>query len=127
MELFRDNDQTIRIRQTGYIERILRRFGMDQCKPVSCPAEPSLRLSKEMSGEEHDMSRVPYREAVGVFNYLAVSRPHIAFSVSQVARFCERPSMTHWNALKRVMRYLKGTDEYSLTFGGKQLTRRIFG
>ena len=118
MEITGDRKKkTISLSQKGYISKILQRFGMQDCKSVICPAEPSLKLSKNMKGEE-DMSRVPYREAVGVLNYLSViSRPDITYAVSQVSRFCDNPGFTHWSSVKRIMRYLKGTMNYEAVNG----------
>ena len=48
------------------------------------------------------IENVPYREAVGSLLYLVtISRPDIAYAVSQVAKFCEKPGKVHWNAVKR--------------------------
>jgi hypothetical protein len=122
MEISRNRkEKTITVCQKGYTSRMLSRFGMKDAKPVNCPADPSLKLSKDMDEEwtqGEQMERVPYREAVGALNYLAViSRPDIAFAVSRVARFSENPSPSHWSAVKRIMRYLKGTISYALVFG----------
>src|SRR6185312_7518160 len=96
------------------------------CKPVTSPADPVLKLSKEMdfnSGTkqrdlEEKMSRIPYREAVGSLNYLScISRPDISFSVSQVAKFCNYPTPSHWTTVKRIFRYLRGTLSFTLKYG----------
>ena len=63
------------------------------------------------------MRAVPYRRAVGLLQYLAnTSRPDIAHSVSQVARYSEDPGSVHWQAVKRIMRYLVGTSDRGLLF-----------
>ena len=62
----------------------------------------------------------PYREALGAVQYLRhASRPELAYPVSQLARFSQNPGITHWNALRRVFAYLKGTRDYLLTYGDK--------
>ena len=63
------------------------------------------------------MARVPYQAAVGALLYLSVcTRPDIAFAVSSVARFMSNPGSTHWEAVKRILRYLKGTLHHGLVF-----------
>jgi hypothetical protein len=61
---------------------------------------------------------VPYREAVGALNWAALAtRPDIAFAVSTVARFAANPGPVHWEAVKRIFRYLAGTHNLWLTYG----------
>jgi hypothetical protein len=79
------------------------------------PMDPSIRLSKDQCPKTPedvaDMYKVPYREAVGSLNSCAVAtRPDIAFSISLLAQFMENPGRVHWEAVKRVFRYLLGTN-----------------
>lgn len=63
------------------------------------------------------MKDVPYREAVGSILYLAqCTRPDISFAVGNVSQFNKNPGKAHWNAVKRIFRYLKGTIDYKLSF-----------
>jgi hypothetical protein len=55
------------------------------------------------------MTAVPYREAVRV-----LSRPDIAFAVSQVAQYCQNPGPAHWKGVQRIFSYLHGTSHYGL-------------
>jgi hypothetical protein len=65
------------------------------------------------------MKKVPYREAIGSLMYLAVgTRPDIAFAVSTLSQYLENPGKPHWEAAKRVFRYLLGTRDLSLVYGG---------
>ena len=67
------------------------------------------------------MVNVPYREAVGSLMYAAMgTRLDIAFATSTVAQLIENPGWVHWEAVKRIFRYLKGTRELSLVYGGKK-------
>ena len=117
MELERDRkSKTIRVSQTGYLRKVLERFGLSDAKTVSSPLDPTLKLSKSLDTDE-DFD-CPYREAVGSLNYAAcLTRPDISYSVSLLARFSTKPSSTHWLMVKRVMRYLKGTINQSLVLG----------
>ncbi len=63
------------------------------------------------------MKDVPYREAVGCLLYIAITvRPDIAWAVTNVARHCNNPGPRHWDAVMRIMRYLRGTANCGITF-----------
>jgi len=108
-------DRCIKVSQKGYISRMLQRFGMSEAKPISTPMDPSSRLVIE---DSKDAFSCPYREAIGCLNYLSqISRPDITFAVNRLAKYCNLPQIVHWNAVKRVIRYLKHTESYSLMLG----------
>ena len=117
IEINRDRDaKTICINQRGYVNRVLQRFGLSDAKPAASPLDPTLKLTK--ATDEDDQFECPYREAIGALNYISVnSRPDITFAVNRLASFCVKPTSTHWLMVKRVMRYLKGTLDFALTFG----------
>ena len=129
MELFhqsssiriRQTEDSIELDQTGYIDEVLQRFGMDTSKPVLTPLNVSEKLTKEMSPTTDEdrlrMARVPYREAVGCLNYIAQStQPDIVYTVNTLSRFNNDPGEKHWQAVKHLLRYLKGTADYCLKF-----------
>ena len=90
---------------------------MDCCNPKPVPADPQTPL--ESFQDYSFIENVPYREAVGSLLYLVtISRPDIAYAVSQVAKFCEKPGKVHWNAVKRIFAYLAGTSTLALQYGG---------
>jgi hypothetical protein len=67
------------------------------------------------------MKNVPYREAVGSLMYAAMgTRPDITFGVTTIAQFMDNPGWVHWEAVKRIFRYLKGTKDYELVYGGEK-------
>lgn len=115
------NNDTISIDQTEYIEEILERFNMSECNPAITPLDPNQKLDKEMSPKTQQevagMEKVPYREALGALMFLNQgTRPDIASAITSLGRFVMNPGKVHWNALKRVFRYLKGTKKYTLTY-----------
>ena len=66
-----------------------------------------------------------YREAVGSLIYaVTCTRPDIAFAVNQVSQFYCRPTRAHWEAVKRILSYLKGTSSYGITFGSNGTNER---
>ncbi|CDO76235.1 hypothetical protein BN946_scf184644.g9 [Trametes cinnabarina] len=116
---------TLSLSQHAYIEALLARFNFTDLKPVSMPMDPHQLLSKtqcpESPAEVARMRRVPYREAIGALMYAALgTRPDIAFAVSTLAQFAQNPGQPHWDAVKRIFRYLLGTRTLSLIYGGQQ-------
>ena len=115
MEIARDHDAgTVSVRQSKFLQSILAKFGMQDCKPVKTPQDPGLHLTKSMceGGCKHEesMTNVPYRQAVGCLMYLMVAtRPDLAAAVGVLSQFASDPCPTHWQALKRVFRYLQST------------------
>ena len=112
---------TISIRQSKFAKDILEKFGMDNSKPVKTPQEPGLKLTKSMceGGCKHEntMANVPYRNAVGCLMYLMVgTRPDLAAAVGVLSQFAADPCPTHWQALKRVFRYVQGTRTHGIEF-----------
>jgi hypothetical protein len=69
------------------------------------------------------MSRIPYANAVGSLMYAMVStRPDISHAVGVVSRFMENPGKEHWATVKWVLRYLRGTSDYCITYNnGREL------
>jgi ribonuclease HI len=67
------------------------------------------------------MQKTPYREAIGSLMYASVAtRPDITHAVSALSRFLDKPGQIHWEAAKRVFRYLAGTRDLALTYGREQ-------
>jgi len=127
MEIQRDRTSgKLFLNQSKYIEKILSRFGMASCKAISTPYDRNLRLSSAMcpqsDAEKLDMQRVPYAQAVGSLMYAMVcTRPDLAYPLSVVSRFMSNPGREHWKAVKRIFRYLKGTQEIGLMYGADQV------
>ena len=115
-------DHAIQIHQRPYIDDLLNKFRMADCKPAKSPYQSGVKLSKTQSPttaeEKAEMSKCPYRQIVGSLLHLAkVARPDIAHAVSSCARYCNNPGKAHWNALKYILRYLKGTRNLALVYG----------
>ena len=89
---------------------------MSKCNPIDTPASPDARLIPMKEGEEKvDIHQ--YQSAIGSLIYLSTkTRPDISFAVHQVSRHCHNPSRTHWTAVKRIIRYLKGTLNYGILY-----------
>jgi transposase InsO family protein len=115
----------ISLSQTSYIESIASRFNLTDAKPAPTPMVPGITYSKMDAPSDPTalarMNSIPYREAVGSLMYASVAtRPDITFAVSTLSQFLEHPGEAHWDAVKRVLRYLLGTKTLALTFGSER-------
>jgi len=123
IEIKRDRTyHLIHLSQCSYIKAILRRYNLEDIHPVSTPMDLAIHYSSAQSPatteEVAQMQNVPYRKAVGSLMYLALTtRPDIAFAVTVLSRFGTNPGSAHWNTMKRVFKYLKGTIDLWLTYG----------
>ena len=126
IEVKRDREAgTIHLSQRSYIDSILHRFNFADLKPLSTPMDVQAKLTSEQApstaAEFAAMRNIPYREAVGALNWAALAtRPDISFAVSTVARFASNPGPAHWEAVKRIFRYLAGTRDLWLSYGEAQ-------
>jgi hypothetical protein len=103
------------IHQHHYVNYILERFCMQECKSMSTPSDPHSRLVAATT--TNDIITVPFKEAIGYLFYAAlVSRPDISYVVSAADKHYERPTAPHWAVVKRIFRYLQGTRDYGLLY-----------
>lgn len=118
---FSQNNDSISMCQTKYINDLLIKFNMLDCKSVVSPLDPNLKLSKEMSPqceeEIAEMKDIPYRQLIGSLMYLSVAtRPDITHAVNFLSQFNNAPGKSHWIAAKHVLRYLKGTKNLGIVY-----------
>ncbi|KAK2578415.1 hypothetical protein KPH14_012187 [Odynerus spinipes] len=107
------------IQQNKYIINMLEKFKMSDCKPVATPADPNVKFTEVGNENETDnlADKELYLEAIGSLLYVSqVTRPDIAFIVNKLSSFCKEPKQQHWNAVKRVFRYLKGSVDFRLKY-----------
>ncbi|KAL0458466.1 UNVERIFIED_CONTAM: Retrovirus-related Pol polyprotein from transposon TNT 1-94 [Sesamum latifolium] len=122
MTIERDRrNSTIFLNQSSYVKSVLKNFSMTNSKPPSVPFAAHFQLCKDQSpktdSEKEKMKNVPYSNAIGSVMYLMVStRPDIAYSVSCLSRFMSNPGSSHWEALKWLLRYLKGSVNNGIKF-----------
>ena len=111
-------NEYIDLDQCNFIHEITMRFGMEDCKPADNPCDTNQRLSiKDVNEENSLVGKIPYQEAVGSLLFIAqATRPGIAYAVNLVSRFNNQHSAIHWNAVKRIIRYLKATMDLKLRF-----------
>ncbi|GJX25626.1 retrovirus-related pol polyprotein from transposon TNT 1-94 [Tanacetum coccineum] len=100
--------------QSKYIKEMLKKFGLEESKPMKTPMSSDTKLTKDEECESVDSTK--YRGMIGSLLYLTASRPDIMFSVCLCARFQEAPKTSHLEAVKRIFRYIKGTTHLGLWY-----------
>ncbi|GJX27388.1 retrovirus-related pol polyprotein from transposon TNT 1-94 [Tanacetum coccineum] len=127
MQIQRDRvSRKIWLSQKSYVKKILQRFNMQDCKPISTPFLTNVNLSSKMSSssekERMKISQVPYASAVESLMFAMIcTRPDIAHAVGVVSRYMAEPGRGHWEAVKRIFRYIKRTSDVALCFGDSDL------
>uniref|UniRef100_A0A2N9I7X4 Integrase catalytic domain-containing protein n=1 Tax=Fagus sylvatica TaxID=28930 RepID=A0A2N9I7X4_FAGSY len=122
IKIHRDRFQGILgLSQETYINKILKRFRMNDCSPSVAPIVKGDRFNLNQCPkndlEREQMKNIPYASAVGSLMYAQVcTRPDIAFAVGMLGRYQSDPGLDHWRAAKKVMRYLQGTKDYMLMY-----------
>lgn len=95
--------------QSKYARDLLCRSGMESCKTTATPmAVCTKRLLKTDDAPYPDPSH--YRRLVGALQCLTLARPDLAFSVNFACQFMQHPTMSHFQAVKRILRYVRGTQ-----------------
>ncbi|XP_017186642.2 uncharacterized mitochondrial protein AtMg00810-like [Malus domestica] len=97
---------------------------MVDCKPCDTPCLPYNRLLKDNSSPFNNPAA--YRNIVGALQYLTFTRLDIAFAVHQVCQFMQAPMVSHYIAVKRIMRYLKGTMSFGISYFARDLHLKAF-
>ena len=122
MEINRDRQAgKLFLSQKKYVLKMLDKFGMRDCKAVNTPIAAHFKLSSDQCPKSDEdkrrMSHVPYSNAIGSLMYAMVcTRPDLAYAVSIVSRFMHNPGKAHWEAVKWILRYLKGSPDLGLVF-----------
>jgi len=124
---------SIDLSQQAYINQLLKRFNLQDANPVTTPLSSGTRLTQDdcpvTDEEKKDMENVLYASLIGALMYAAIgTRPDIAFAVGALSRFLGNPGRRHWNEVKRVLSYLKGTSSYAIRYyTDKSKIGEVFG
>lgn len=111
---FSQSDGCVKMSQETYVNKILERFNMQNCKPRETPCDQKLCYTED-AVRINDVKM--YREAVGSLIYLATcTRPDLSFIVSKLSQYFSEPTEEQWVTVKHVLRYLKGTSNKELCF-----------
>lgn len=105
---------SVTLSQEKYIDKLLSKFNMTDCKTVNTPMEVNLKCKKE---NINCNSQNPYQQLIGSLMYLVVmTRPDIAYAVSYLSQFNNCNTEEHWVYAKRILRYLKKTKNLGLKY-----------
>ena len=98
--------------QRKYITDLLHKHNMSDAKGVHSPLSTMEKLCLNDGSSLTNPSQ--YRQVIGSLQYLSLTRPDISYAVNRLSQFMHRPTVTHWSAAKRVLRYLKQTIGHGL-------------
>ncbi|KAJ0586508.1 putative RNA-directed DNA polymerase [Helianthus annuus] len=113
MEVSYENGN-ITLSQRKYMRSLLEKYRMTQCNSVSTPREYGIKLSKEDPDVFADEGTC--RSLVGSLMYLTNTRPDITYVVTKISRYMEHPKKSHWEAGKRILRYIKGMLNHGVIY-----------
>jgi hypothetical protein len=102
--------------QEKYARELLQRTNMSLCKPASTPLAMNMKLSAYTGDPLKTEDSTCYRSIVGALQYLTITRPDLAYSVNKVCQYLHAPTTEHWTAVKRILRFVKGTINTGLAF-----------
>ena len=109
-------EKSIGLHQKQYLLKMLKKFKLENAKPVSTPADPNVKLCKD-DGVSKSVDSTTYQSMVGSLLYAAIAtRPDISHAVAVVSKYNSNPSEAHLTAVKRILRYLKGTLDITLKY-----------
>ncbi|GJW63030.1 retrotransposon protein, putative, ty1-copia subclass [Tanacetum coccineum] len=128
IKIYRDRSKRlIGLSQNAYMDKILKRYKMDNSKRGYIPMQERLDLNKSQGAqtpkEVNRMKNVPYASAVGSIMYaVRCTRPDVAFAQNITSRFQQNPGELHWTAVKNILKYLRNTKDMFLVYGGNPST-----
>ena len=106
----------VSISQAAYARRIIQRFSIDETNPRQTPLDAGIFPSRSQETEDPVRTK-EYQRLVGSLNYLVIgTRPDLAFTLSMLGSFNSNPGEQHMKLAKQVLRFIKGTIDYKITF-----------
>ena len=112
----RRQSSNIILTQSHYIEKILKKFNQFDCTPVSTPFESQIRLFPNTG---RAISQLDYARIIGNLMYAIIcTRPDIAYAMGKLSRYTSNLSTLHWHAINQILKYLKGTMNYGISYCG---------
>ena len=110
----RQQDSGIFLSQSKYAKNFMKKFGLESASSVRTPMSPNVKLTIDLLGKSVDSSL--YRSMIGSLLYLTASRPDISYSVGVCARYQANPKESHMTSLKRIIKYVKTTADFSVWY-----------
>ena len=107
-------EEGIFISLESYVNKILKKFKMNDCKSISTLVECEVKLSIHEEGKGVDLTF--FQSLVRSLRYLTCTRLDILYAVGLVSRYVENSKNTHFKAAKRIVRYIKDTINFGLLY-----------
>ncbi|KAK8625728.1 hypothetical protein V6N13_056889 [Hibiscus sabdariffa] len=128
VKIYRDRSRRLLgLSQSTYIDKVLKRFSMEESKRGFLPMRHDISLSKEMCPstpqERERMSQIPYASAIGSIMYamaMIYTRPDLSYALSMTSRYQANPGEGHWTTVKNILKYLRRTKDVFLVYGGEE-------
>jgi len=106
----RQTKDGIFLSQTKYLKQILKKYGMEDSKPVCTPMITGCSIS--FNDESPVVNQPTYRSMIGSMLYLTGTEPDIMHAVGIIGRFQANPKESHLQEVKRMIKYLQGTQDF---------------
>ena len=126
IKIYKDRSQGfLGLNQSGYIDKVLKWFSMQDSRRGFLPMSHGIKLSKSqcltMKDERERMDKIPYASVIGSTMYaMLCTRPNVSNALSMTSRFQTDPGECHWIAVKNILKYLGRTKDIFLIYGGKE-------
>ena len=126
IKIYRDRSRRlIGLSQSTYLDKILKRFRMEDSKKGFLPMLQGKILSKTQgpatAEDREEMNKIPYASAIGSIMYaMLCTRPDVAHAISLTSRYQSDPGLEHWTAVKNIFKYLRRTKDMFLIYGGEE-------
>ena len=127
IRIYRDRSRRLLgLSQHTYIDKVLKRFNMEESNRGLLPMSHGISLSKNMSPKSKDererMTRIPYASAVGSIMYAMIcTRPDVSYALSICSHYQADPGDGHWITVKNILKYLRRTKDAFLVYGDGEL------
>jgi hypothetical protein len=124
LEIQKEQDKII-VKQEDYISELLAKYKMQDCKAKAIPLDPNTKFEHFNDSPKCDPAK--YQEIIGSLIYLSTkTRPDISYALTLLSKFNKDPRVMHMNALKDILRYLKGTKSQELCFKKNQIDLKAY-
>ena len=123
IKIYRDRSKRLLgLSQSTYVDKMLKKFSMEQSKRGCVPMVRKITLSKSLCPQTQDerscMSMIPYDSAIRLIMYaMLCTRPDVSYAMSVTSRYLSDPGMGHWVAVKNILKYLRRTKDVLLIYG----------
>jgi hypothetical protein len=118
--------------QSTYLDKVLKRFTMENSKKGNLSIVKGISLSvtqgPAIEKEKSVMSNIPYASTISSIMYAMLrTRPDVALDLSLTSHYQSNPSMSHWSAVKNVLKFLRRTKDMVLVYGGSSAELDVKG